>query len=78
MGKSIYDQFGGKDSNPVMGMLGGFQNFQQNFLNFASQIKQSGQSPEAVVRELISSGRMTQDQFNQFSNIANQLTGRNK
>lgn len=78
MGKSIYDQFGSTGNNPIVGMFGGLQNFQQNFLNFANQIKQSGQSPEAAVRELISSGRMTQEQFNQFSNIANQLTGRNK
>lgn len=51
---------------------------QQNdsFLNFVQQVRQSGISPEQTVRQLINSGRMTQDQFNQLSQIANQILGR--
>lgn len=77
MGKSIFEQFANPNT-PMGGMLGGQPNVMQNFLNFVNQFRQSGQSPEAVVRQLLSSGRMTQDQFNQFSSIANQLTGQNK
>ena len=77
MGKSIFEQFANPNT-PMGGMFGGQPNVMQNFLNFANQFRQSGQSPEAVVRQLLSSGRMTQDQFNQFSSIANQLTGQNK
>jgi len=49
---------------------------QNNFLSFVQQIRQNGISPEQTVRQLISSGRMSQDQFNQLSQIANQILGR--
>lgn len=49
----------------------------QAFQQFADQFRQtSTKSPQQVVQDLISSGRMSQDQFNQLSAIANQLTGR--
>ena len=38
----------------------------------------SGMTPEQVVRQMIDSGRMTQDQFEQYSKIADQLTGRKR
>ena len=37
-----------------------------------------GMTPEQVVRQMIDSGRMTQDQFEQYSKIADQLTGRKR
>lgn len=43
------------------------QNFQQNFGNT---------DPKQIVQNLLNSGQMTQSQFNQFSNIANQLLGK--
>lgn len=46
------------------------------FLEFANQVRQTGVSPEQTVRQLINSGRMSQDQFNQLSQIANQIMGR--
>ena len=76
MGKSIYELLNSGQSSPFSNFVGRFQNFQQNFMNFANQVRQSGVSPEQTVRELLNSGRMTQEQFNQFSAIANQLTGR--
>lgn len=75
MGKSIYDQMGNQNNN-LFNTFGGFNNFQQRFLSFAEQFKQNGSSPEDVVRGLLNSGRMSQDDFNRFSSIANQLTGR--
>lgn len=76
MGQSIYNQMNNENSNPIFNLFGGFQRFQQNFYNFANQVRHSGTSPEAAVRELINSGRMTQEQFNQFSSIANQIVGK--
>lgn len=67
MGNSIFNKLNGGLMN------NGTSN---NFLQFVDQIRQSGISPEQTVRQLLSSGRMTQEQFNQFSQIANQLTGR--
>lgn len=53
------------------------QNFQQMLNSLASQIRQMGMTPEQLVRQKIQNGEMTQAQFEQYSQIANQLTGRN-
>ena len=49
--------------------------FMQQFKAFAQSFQQSGQNPRQVVQQLLNSGQMTQDQFNQLRNAANQLTG---
>ena len=49
--------------------------FKAQFDNFVRTFQQSGQNPQAVVQQLLNSGKMTQDQFNQLRNVANQLTG---
>lgn len=67
-------------ANSVFNLLNGQSNQQNSgnkFLEFANQVRQNGISPEQTVRQLLNSGRMSQDQFNQLSNIANQLLGRN-
>lgn len=43
------------------------QNFQHNFGNA---------DPRQIVQNLLNSGQMTQSQFNQFSNLANQIMGK--
>ena len=53
------------------------QNFQQMLNSLASQVRQMGMTPEQLVRQKIQYGEMTQAQFEQYSQIANQLTGRN-
>ena len=64
-----------------------FQSFQQNqngnsfnlmaaLQNIARQIPH-GMTPEELVRQKIQNGEMTMQQFQQFSAIADQLTGRN-
>lgn len=68
MGKSIYESMNGGQQVPnAQGM---------SFAEFANNIRQNGISPEQMVRGLINSGRMSQQQFAQFSAIANQLTGK--
>lgn len=49
--------------------------FMQRFKDFAQQFRQSGQNPQQVVQQLLNQGKMTQDQFNQYRNVANQITG---
>ena len=51
------------------------QQFKAQFENFARNFMQGGQNPEQVVRQLLNSGQMTQDQFNHLRTIANQITG---
>lgn len=50
------------------------QNFQMQKQMIEQQLQQSGQSPEQLVRGLISNGQMTQEQFMQYSQIANALS----
>ena len=69
MGNSIFNLFNNQSNQQ--------QTPQNSFLNFVQQVRQNGISPEQTVRQLLTSGRMSQDQFNQLSNIANQLLGRN-
>lgn len=75
MSASVFN--GNNTPNPIFNFLGGFSNFRQNFSNFANQFsKNSSKTPEQVVRELLNSGQMTQEQFNQFGSMANQITGK--
>ena len=61
--------FGGNQkqpSNPMMDMLNQFQQFKQQL---------GGQNPQAMVQELLKSGRMSQQQFQQLSEMAKSLSG---
>lgn len=49
--------------------------FKQQFEQFARNFQQGGQNPQALVQQLLNQGKMTQDQFNQYRDIANQITG---
>lgn len=49
--------------------------FMQQFQNYAKQFQQNGQNPQQIVQQLLNQGKMTQAQFNQLRNIANQITG---
>ena len=51
------------------------QQFKAQFDNFARNFRQGGQNPQAIVQQLLNSGQMTQAQFNQLRNMANQITG---
>lgn len=69
MANNLYNMLGKNSqmSNPMM----------SKFAQFVSQFKNTSKcSPQERVRQLISSGQMTQEQFNQFAQIANRLTGR--
>lgn len=64
--------------NPLFGNMGGpnigpFGNM-MNFLNSFNQFRQNfNGNPQQMVQNLISSGQMSQDQYNQLSNMANQI-----
>lgn len=44
--------------------------------NLAARIAPTGMTPEQIVRQKIQNGEMTQAQFEYFSRMADQLTGR--
>lgn len=66
MGNPIFKRFGNR-GNHVPGPFGNAQNLMNKFQLFASQFRGD---PEAKVQELLNSGQMTQEQFNQFSDMA--------
>lgn len=66
--------------NPLFSMFGNMQNFQNQFNQFSRNFSNNnnGMNPQAMVQNLLNSGQMTQDQFNQFRIMANQITGQNR
>ena len=76
--------FGGPE-NGLPGPLGGIANLFQKFDQFRQNplsalmstnvnVPQNlGNNPEAIVNYLRNSGQMSEEQFNQFSNLANQF-----
>ena len=62
--------------NPLFGQFGGQQvNPMQQLVEDARKLKQTMQNPRAEVERLLQSGQMSQAQFNQFSQIAQQIIG---
>ena len=56
--------------------FGSIEQFKQQYDQLSANLSQNGISPEAYVNQLINSGQMTQEQFIQFSRMADQIRGR--
>ena len=60
--------------NPFFQAMGsGNSNMLQQFQQFMQQMK--GKDPDAMIREMVSSGRITQDQLNQAQQQAKNMQG---
>lgn len=72
-------------NNPIFNqMFGGFNNFQTNFNQFTQSFGQ-GMNPNNMeqfarqkVQEMLNTGQMSQQQFEQIRQMVNQMTGTNK
>jgi hypothetical protein len=64
MATPLFNALNGQQTNP-MGQL----------VTEARRLKQTMQNPRAEVERLLQSGQMSQQQFNQFSQIAQQIVG---
>lgn len=66
MANPLYGQFGNQNqTNPMMQLI-----------QDARQLKQTFQGdPRQTVQQLVASGRMSQQDFNRYAQIANQLIG---
>ena len=65
-------------NNNLLNMFGGFNNFQAQFNAFKQRfMMQNNVTPQQKVQELLDSGQMTQQQFDQLRMLANQITGKN-
>lgn len=60
---SLFNDFQPQQTNQINNFLTQFNQFKSTFTG----------NPEQQVRQLLSSGRMSQEQFNQFAQTANQL-----
>lgn len=60
---SLYNDFNSGKMNQMNNLISQFNQFRSTF---------SG-NPEQQVKQLLQSGRMSQEQFNQFAQTANQL-----
>lgn len=56
--------------------FGSIEQFKQQYDQLSANLSQNGITPEAYVNQLINSGQMTQEQFIQFSRMADQILGR--
>ena len=62
--------------NPLFKALGGQQiSPMQQLIADARKLRQTMQNPRAEVERLVQTGQMSQEQFNQFSQIAQQIVG---
>ena len=64
MANPLYVQFGGRQANPM-----------QQLIADARRLRDTVQNPRETVQRLVASGQMSQDQFNQFAQIAQQIVG---
>ena len=63
-------------ANPLFNALGGQQmNPMAQLVADARKLRQTMQNPRAEVERLMQTGQMSQAQFNQYAQIANQLVG---
>lgn len=60
--------------NPMQ-MFGNMQNMIANFNQFRQQIEKQGINPQQQVMQLMQSGKMSQQQFEQLKQMANMLSG---
>lgn len=65
MANPLYSALGGQQMNPMAQLVSEAKRLQQTMTG----------NPKQMVEELVKSGRMSQDQFNQYAHIANQIIG---
>lgn len=64
MANNLYQALNGQQANPM-----------QQLVADARKLRQTMQNPRAEVERLLQTGQMSQAQFNQFSQIAQQIVG---
>ena len=65
MANPLYNALGGHQMNPMAQLVADAKRLQQNMTG----------NPKQMVEELVKSGRMSQQDFNNYAQIANQIIG---
>lgn len=63
MSNPLFNQFGNNQQNPIQNIMSEIENFKKMFNG----------DPKKEVEKLLQSGKMTQQQFNQLSQMANNI-----
>lgn len=64
MANNLFNALNGQQTNPI-----------QQLVTNARQLKQTIQNPRAEVERLLQTGQMSQQKFNELSQIAQQIVG---
>ena len=64
MANSLFNALNGQQTNPM-----------QQLVADARKLRRTMQNPRAEVERLVQTGQMSQEQFDQFSQIAQQIVG---
>ena len=64
MANNLFNALNGQQTNPM-----------SQLITEARRLKQTMQNPRAEVERLLQTGQMSKEQFNQFSQIAQQIVG---
>lgn len=70
MPNSLYNQFNNNSFQQMINNFGGFQQMMNNFNSFRNSLQGD---PQQIVQGLLQSGRMSQAQYNQLSQMAYQF-----
>ena len=68
-------------ANPLFSQFGGQQTYSNGFPNFMAdfqRLQQTVKNPRQEVERLLQSGAMSQQDFNRFGQMANQIMGMNR
>lgn len=75
---SLFESFRRNNEQCAPNAGGNGFNLQAAIQNLAQQVSASGMTPEQVVRQKIQNGEMTQEQFQKYSAMADQILGRRR
>ena len=80
MGSPLFDMFSPgpqiQTGNPVLNLLGNMPGGRNAIVNVNTLLTQTKQTPEQIVRSMLQSGQISQDQFNRAAQMANMITGK--
>lgn len=71
-----YQQYPQYQMQPARQPQNNLSNMQAQIQQIQQQLQMMGQTPEQMVRTLLSNSSMTQEQFMQLSQMADQIVGR--
>ena len=80
MGSPLFDMFNPgpqiQTGNPVLNLLGNMPGGKVAIEKVNTLLTQTKQTPEQIVRSMLQSGQLSQDQFNRAAQMANMITGK--